>query len=248
MIRCSALHADRIIAVSYHTGSDIQKHYDILEEKISVIYHGIKNISDRHEPIKNAIVQSILSQNNPYILYVGTIEPRKNLERLVVAFTKIIKQGVNHRLVLAGRSGWKNKGLYELIKRYHLDERVVFTGYIDDNSLAELYRRADVFSYVPLYEGFGMPVSEAMSFGLPIITSNTSSLPEVVGDTALQVNPYHVDEIAEGLLSLIRNEDLRKRLGEAAKERSAIFQWDRSAREHLNVFLQVINGENTKPS
>lgn len=239
MVKQGVRSADKIISVSYHTRNDLIKHYKIQSEKISVIHHGIKYVKPNRNELSERIEKHIFSDSRPYILYVGTIEPRKNLERLILAYEKLLTSGIKHRLVLAGRKGWKVQNVYRLVRDLNLDKHIVFTDFISDAAQSYLYQHADVFVYVPLYEGFGMPVSEAMSFGLPIVTSNVSSLPEVVGDGALKVDPMNIDDIYNGLYLLLNDHNLRLTLSKAAKERSNKFSWKNSAIEHLKLFKEV---------
>jgi len=243
MVKLAVQSADKIISVSHHTRDDLIKHYNLQSEKISVIHHGIKHVEPDRNELSEKNVEDIFSDARPYILYVGTIEPRKNLERLILAYGKLVVSGVTHRLVLAGRKGWKVRNVYHLVKEMNLDKHIVFTDFISDAAQSYLYQHADIFVYVPLYEGFGMPVSEAMSFGLPIVTSNVSSLPEVVGESALKVDPLNVDDIYNGLYLLLNDHRLRLTLGKAAKERSKQFSWKNSALEHLKLFEKVYYGD-----
>ncbi len=235
MIRWSARSADHIIAVSRHTSGDIQKFYGTEAKKITVIHHGIKTATQQVGAHSGAPVRIFIPDGVPYVLYVGTIEPRKNLIRTVEAFAELVQRGVPHTLIIAGRYGWKNKELYERIEQLGLRDRVVFTGYVSELELRDLYSKAEIFVYIPLYEGFGMPVSEAMSFGLPIVTSNVSSLPEVVGEAAVTVDPTNISEITEAIGSLLGDKQRREQLGNAARERSLHFSWERSAKEHLSI-------------
>lgn len=243
MIKLSAKWADKIISVSNHTREDIQKHYIIPDDKIRVVHHGIKSENTENASGDDENLEKILSDDCQYLLYVGTIEPRKNLERLILAYKMVLDQGLNYRLIIAGRNGWKSRGVYETVTKLGLNKNIVFTGYISERDLSKLYTRAFVFVYVPLYEGFGMPVTEAMSYGLPIVTSRVSSIPEVVGDVAIMVNPLSIEEIAKGLITFLKNESMRKQFGNKAKERSKMFRWDISALEHLNIFSEVVNSK-----
>lgn len=241
MIKLSANSADKIISVSHHTSSDIQKYYGISRDKISVIHHGIKSEDFGTTTEIDEDIKLFVSDGMPYLLFVGTIEPRKNLERLILAFKMVLDQGLNYRLIIAGRNGWKNRMVFETAENLGLGRKIIFTGYISERTLSELYSRAHIFAYVPLYEGFGMPVSEAMSYGLPIVTSNVSSIPEVVGDAAIKIDPWSVEDIYRGLISLLQNREMREQLGRDAKERSKIFSWEKSALTHIKIFKDVYN-------
>ncbi|MGZ5299842.1 MAG: glycosyltransferase family 4 protein, partial [Actinomycetota bacterium] len=173
----------------------------------------------------------------PYVLSVGTLEPRKNLVRLVRAYRQVAPD-VPHALVLAGMPGWRTEALEAELARPG-PGTIVRTGHVSDDALDALYRGADVFAYPSLYEGFGLPVVEAMAHGVPTLASNTSSLPQVVGDAALLVDPTDVSEIAEGLARLLTEtapaDDLRQR----GLQRAATFTWAATARATLDVYRQL---------
>ncbi|MEM4301926.1 MAG: glycosyltransferase family 1 protein, partial [Candidatus Caldarchaeum sp.] len=190
--------ADAVIAVSECTKRDAVRAYGIPEEKITVIYEGV---SPRFRPANPEAVQAVRAKYGlpeHFILYVGTIEPRKNLVALLEAYAAILTRNTQHaiRLVVVGKKGWLYEGFFRRLRELDLEERVHFTGYVPDEDLPALYSAADLFVFPSLYEGFGLPVLEAMACGVPVVCSNTSSLPEVAGDAALLVNPTDVQALA----------------------------------------------------
>ncbi|XRP97070.1 glycosyltransferase family 4 protein [Methanocaldococcus sp. 16A] len=232
---------DKIIAISHHTKNDIIKHFKIPEDKIRVIHLAA---NENYRPLKENEINKIKQKynlNDPFILYVGTLEPRKNILNLLKAFYKLKKQGIKHKLVITGKKGWKYRNIFELIDKLNLQKEVIFTGYVPDEDLPGLYNAADLFVYPSLYEGFGLPPLEAMACGTPVITSNTSSLPEVVGDAGIMVNPYDVDELAKAMYEVLTNDGLREELSKKGLERAKLFSWKKCAEEHLKVYEEVYN-------
>ena len=228
--------ADHIIAVSENTKKDLKKYLEIPDEKITVVYNGVD-----HEVFKpNAHPVS----SSPYILYVGSERPRKNLERLLEAFVLLKKSSDFAELKLIkvgspGRSDAFRQATLQKIKELGLDGEVIFVDQITDERLVEYYSSARVLIYPSLYEGFGLPVLEAMACGCPVITSNVSSLPEVGGDAAFLVNPYDIRDICGAIARLLTDNRLRDELIARGKVRSRIFSWAKTAGETLNVYHQV---------
>lgn len=229
--------ADTIIVFSDFIKKTAVDLFNIPEERIRTIYHGFDRKTfrvysrDELSPVKQ---KYRLPEN--FILYAGSIEPRKNLVNLIHAYLSLdgnIRS--KYKLVFAGFSGWKNREVMDLIKGKEPD--VTYLGYIPDEDLARIYNLASVFVFPSFYEGFGLPPLEAMACGCPVITSNTSSLPEVCGDAAYYIDPWSRESIAEGIHRVITDENLRKHLIERGKERSRLFSWEKSARELLDIFM-----------
>jgi glycosyltransferase involved in cell wall biosynthesis len=235
--------SDKIISISENTKRDIIKHFKIPEDKIKVIPLAANENFRKLDENETSKIKSKYNINFPFILYVGTLEPRKNIPNLLNAFYKIKKQGIAHKLVIAGGKGWKYKEIFETIEKLNLQNDVIFTGYVPDEDLPGLYNAADLFVYPSLYEGFGLPPLEAMQCGTPVITSNTSSLPEVVGDAGIMVNPHDIGELANKMYEVLTNKDLRKELSKKGIERAKLFSWKKCAEETLKVYesLQNIN-------
>jgi glycosyltransferase involved in cell wall biosynthesis len=172
----------------------------------------------------------------PYLLYVGTVQPRKNLARLIDAFAQVAKESAAPlQLVIAGKQGWLTQAIERRAHEHGIAEQVRFTGYVDDADLPALLSGALAFVFPSLYEGFGMPVLEAMACGAPVLTSTTSSLPEVAGDAALLVDPHDTQAIAQGIARLVDDTALREQVRQQGYEHVAGFTWDRCALETLGV-------------
>ena len=191
--------ADMILTPSENTKRDVIGEYKISEDKIKVIYPGLseKFRANSSEPIEN--LKKKYNLPDKFILFLGTLEPRKNIIGLIEAFNASELRTIGYELVIAGAKGWKFKPIMDLIAK---SDKVRYIGYVDMADKQGLYVLAGIFAYPSLYEGFGFPVLEAMFAGAPVITSNRSSLPEVVRDCAYLVNPNNVDDIAQGLLKL----------------------------------------------
>lgn len=230
VITVSTFSKERIIAT---TGVD--------ESKISVVLEGVDQQYRPQDPDDVAATRSLLGipPNTRYVLYLGNIEPRKNVGRLLEAWRVAVKEVPEDVvLVVAGARGmWRVFGDVTLER---IPNRVVFTGYVPDDRLPALYSGATAFVYPSLYEGFGLPTLEAMACGTPVVTSSTSSLPEVVGDAALMVDPLDVDDIAAALVRVVSEEHLRGRLVDAGFERAAQFTWERAATETLDLLHQFV--------
>ena len=227
--------ADKIIAPSEATKKDIIKFYDIDANKIKVIYHGVAPNSKFQIPNS--------SVSNPYILFVGQIQPRKNLIRLIEAF-EIIKSRRNEsmpnlKLVIAGGKGWMASKTYKKAKKSKFSEDIIFRGKVSSEDLVKLYQNALMFVLPSLYEGFGLPVLEAMSYGVPCVVSDNSSLSEIVDDHALLVNANSSDDIAQKISMFLNNDFLRKDFAQRSLENIKEFSWGKAAKETLEVFESV---------
>jgi glycosyltransferase involved in cell wall biosynthesis len=247
LMKKSAKKADRIIAISESTKKDIVKFIGIEQEKIRVIYPGVSKIFSSQRTDNDRVILNKFKLLPGYILTVGTLEPRKNLIRLLDAY-KLLAAGEENipQLVIAGGQGWLLEDIQKAVDSLGLREKVVFTGYVSDADLPALYRNAKIFVYPSLYEGFGLPPLEAMACGIPVISSNTSSIPEVVGDAGLLIDPYRPDEIAQAITEVLRNEELHTRMIRAGITRSALFNWDKTAQEMIKLYHEVIEEKNLK--
>jgi glycosyltransferase involved in cell wall biosynthesis len=234
-------HLDGIITDSQNSKHDICSYLHIPGEKITVI----PVASARHfRLLPEAQVGPHLARYGlvrPYILYVGSVEPRKNLLRLLDAYVQLRRSLPQYRLVIVGaRNYWKSSPLARAVEHQGLQAQVTFTGYIPDEHLPALYNAAALFCFPSLYEGFGLPVLEAMACGVPVVTSSTSSLPEVAGDAALLVDPYNVDEIAAVMRSVLQDCELAHDLRRRGLARAAQFSWEKTARETIAVNEKVL--------
>ncbi len=233
--------ANQIIAVSENTENDLIELIGIAPEKIKIIYSG-NNLIKREVNAKE--VQSLLIKHNiseRFVLYLGTIEPRKNIIGLIQAFNQLKTQAKfqDLKLVLAGARGWKNKSIDKEWKKSVYKNDIIFLGYITQSEKEILYSSAQIFIYPSFYEGFGFPPLEALNYGLPVICSQVSSLPEVVGEAALMINPFKSEEIAQAAELLLTDHNLRQALITKGYERVKLFSWDKTAREYLELFNKL---------
>lgn len=235
--------ANKIIAVSNNLKEEILNRFQIPECKVAAIHHGVDDI---FFPRDGDQVNKFLAErkiNRPYLLCVANNVGNKNLQRLVKAFD-LLKgdHGIPHQLVLAGSVDQVKKeknnlfSLLESMKNIRCDKEVIFTGYVDRPDLPYLFSGADLFVYPSLCESFGIPLIEAMSCGVPIVTSNMSVMPEVVGDAAYQIDPYDCREIAKGVNSVLDNASLRNELRERGLQRAKKFTWEKAAQETIKVY------------
>jgi len=235
--------AKRIIATSENTKKDIIKHFGIDADKIKVIYCGVaENFKIIEDENKLNEIRNKYKIDRKIILYVGNLEPRKNLVRLIEAFHLLIKKyDVNYKLMLVGLKAWGYREIFQKIKELHLGNKVIYSGYVDEEDLPLIYNCADVFAYPSLYEGFGLPVVEALACGIPVLTSLSPSLDEVASESTLRVNERDTNAITEGLLKLIQDTRLRKNLIEKGIERAKLFSWDKAARKTLEVYKETLS-------
>ena len=231
--------AIKIIAVSDTVKKDILDHFNIPEKKVDVIYHGINH---RFKKSNNEVILKKYDLPKKYILFVGNIEPKKNLERLVQAFNLLKKDtDLPHKLVIAGKKGWKYKSVFSTITRLKIANEIIITGYIPEDDLPSVYSMSDLFAFPSLYEGFGIPPLEAMACEVPVLVSNQGALPEITGGKCLQVNPFDIHEIAQGMHRLLSDGHLRKKTVLAGIEWVKRFTWEKAAEETLSIYKQVIN-------
>ena len=231
--------ADKIITVSYHSQQDIIKRLDIPEEKIEVIYNGK---TEHFKPLtyrETLRVREIYGLPRRFILSVGGLHPIKNIPRLLKAFYLARRRGLQHKLVIVGTNMDKSAEIFRTIRFLGLEKQVIFTGKVPDEDLAGIYNAADIFIYPCLYAGFGLPPLEAMASGTPIITSCGGSLPEVVGDAGLYVDPYDTRQMANSINRLVDDYDLKNDLIKKGLKRSKFFNWNKCASETLEVYEEV---------
>lgn len=229
-------YSDRIIAISNSTKADILKFYpNIPEDKIKVIYHGFDedNFSGLGNPVKDEKIIKNFGIDKDYILYTGAIQPRKNLNDLIDAFAILKKKNINLRLVLAGERAWLSDGIMKKINGSHYAEDILVLGKVKFKELGALYRNAKVFVYPSLYEGFGIPILEAMASKVPVIVANNSSLPEVAGSAALYFDAKNPNDLAEKIESIASDNDMAQELVSKGLERIKKFSWENCARETL---------------
>jgi glycosyltransferase involved in cell wall biosynthesis len=239
-IHAASCLADALVFVSESTRTDYRRFFPG-HSKATYVTHLGKAPAFRPD-LDPAMVQHALNKyklNKPYLLYIGTIEPRKNLARLVEAFHQIGDSCATHSLVIAGMKGWMYEDLFAAVRRFNLETRIIFTGFVAEEDKAYLIAGAEVFVYPSLYEGFGIPVLESLACGTPTLTSNVSSLPEVAGDAALLVNPDSPEDIATGLRRLLADSTLRESLRNKSIARATCFSWRRTAQETFQVYAEL---------
>lgn len=241
-LKRSCRHADHIITDSKFSRSEIIKYLHIPSKQITVVPAAV-NHSVYHTAYSKAQINKVLDKleiDRKYFLYLGTIEPRKNLERLISAYAKLCRKekGVP-QLVLAGGRGWLCEGIYKKAHEMNLGSKIRFTGYVEQEDSPLLMCGAMAFVFPSLYEGFGMPPLEAMSCGTPVIASNTSSLPEVVGDAGILVNPLSEEEILAAMKTMMENERYREELRVRGLKRAEKFTWEKSAEELMKVYRKL---------
>lgn len=236
--------ADAVLVDTKCTGNDLAKYYPgEIGSKVKVVYPGVGDeFSVLQGESKNLYKKTLLKYNicSNYIIYIGTLEPRKNIPGLIKAYKGLkAAKGIEHKLVITGMKGWMYEDIFRLVDELCLKSDIVFTGYVPREDLKVLYNFADVSVYPSFYEGAGLPVLEAFKCGCPVVTSNISSMPELAGSAAVLVDPYNVDSISDGIYSVLSNEELRKGLIEKGLKRAAEFTWDITAKKVLEVFTSL---------
>lgn len=233
--------ADIIIANSHSTKKDILKYYDIPEQKIKVVHLGIDpNFKKSYDPDELNSIKQKYKIPEKFFLFVGLLSPRKNIKNILEAFYLFKKENnSNHKFVIVGKKGWLYSDIFQFIEENNLVDEIIFTDYVDEKDLSAIYSSATAFLFTSLYEGFGLPILEAMSCGCPVITSNLSSMPEVGGDAALYVNPYLVNEIKDAMNLLLENKELRQNLINKGHNQVKKFSWEKTARETLEIYREL---------
>lgn len=233
--------ANHILTISQFSRQEIIKLYKVKPEKVSVVYPGIdkENYHSKIPLTKQKQVRSKYKITGKYLLYVGTLQPRKNLNRLIEAFSKIKDSKI--KLVIGGKKGWLYDQFFDQVKNLKIEDRVIFTGFLPQDDVPGLIKGSIAYVLPSLYEGFGMPPVEAQAVGVPVVVSNTSSLPEIVGDSGIFIkNPENVQDIRialEEAIGLKKSE--REAIIERGKENVKRFDWDKSALQLLNLLKSV---------
>jgi glycosyltransferase involved in cell wall biosynthesis len=238
--RLSCRRADHLIAISQHTKRDLVACYGIDPAKISVVYPGR---DERFQPQSAQAVADFRAQHGlpeKYVLYLGTIEPRKNLSTLINAFAKLGLPGV--KLVCAGGRGWMYQDVFQTVEELHLQREVIFPGFVPVAELPLWYAASVCFVYPSSYEGFGMPVLEALSCGVPVVTTNASALPEVVGTAGLLVPPADSDALAEALRQVLTDQPLAEQLRLAGPQQAARFDWAQAGQDTVQAYQLALQG------
>jgi len=246
-IKRAAQTADLIITDSEHSKQDICRYLRVADKKVRVIHLGYTPLplpQDADEQRRRLLERYGIRQ--PYLLFVGVIEPKKNLDRLLEAFALLRKErriDEQIQLVIAGGKGWFCEQIEQRIAELRLGASVILTGFVPDDALPLFYSGADAFVFPSIYEGFGLPVIEAMSYGAPVIASNVSSLPEIAGNAALLVTPTAPESIAEGIETVLRHPEKRELMRTAGRLRAQHFSWQRTAEETYRAYQDVFQGD-----
>lgn len=231
--------AKKIVCITNFVKNEVEKHYpNIVGNKIEVVYNGFNNFS------QDIICESKIGEkikklkNEKYILTVSTISPRKNIDGLIEAFSKLNNID-EYKLVIAGKKGWMFEDIFKLVEELDLNNRIIFTNEVNDDELKYLYKYCNIFVYPSFYEGFGLPPLEAMSFGKACITSNITSLPEVVGNAAIKIYPGSVVDISKAIQNLLKNDEIRFKYENLSKERIKSFSWKKCSMNILEIYMKV---------
>ncbi|HJO55619.1 MAG TPA: glycosyltransferase family 1 protein [Candidatus Scalindua sp.] len=240
ILRESIKRASIIVADSYSTKRDIVEFFGINERQIKVIHLGVES---RFRPISNVKKYRLKNKlPSKMILNVGTLEPRKNIITLISAFKKLREKGFEtYKLVIAGERGWLYEQIFKEVERNDLKNEIIFMGVVRDEDLPTLYNCAEVFVYPSLYEGFGLPPLEAMACGIPVITSNASSLPEVVGNAGIMVDSRDDNSLCEAMYNVLKDEELRCHMIKKGLIRAKLFSWEKVAKEILEIHKELLS-------
>jgi glycosyltransferase involved in cell wall biosynthesis len=240
--------ASRIFAVSQFTKKDVARHFGVPAEKIEVVYNALDDnfLRGHATPLEQANIRGRYQLESPFLLYAGRISPHKNVARIIEAFSalkgELAKDGAypDLKLIVIGDEVSKNPDIRRAVIRSGMQHEVRFLGYVPIDVLRVFFDMAKVFVFPSLYEGFGLPPLEAMAHGTPVVASNTTALPEVVGQAAMMVNPENVFEISRALQRVLTDQGLRERLKAAGLEQAQRFRWDQSVGRILKVYTEVV--------
>ena len=239
--RLSSLRATQIHTVSEYTRSAIIQKYNIPDNRIHVVPNGV-DLKSYHDKNKNKSIKKILSKYGirDYFLTVGRLEPRKNHIGLLKAYNSLLKRKVSlPNLVVIGQRDFSEQGIFKFVEQQNLKNKILFFDHIENSELPDFYRAAKLFIYPSFAEGFGLPPLEAMACGLPIVTSDTTSIPEVTNNAALLVDPNNINQLADTLVLINRDERLRDKMSQMAIKRSKIWTWENAAKKYLEAVKQI---------
>lgn len=236
--------ATRIATVSEFSKQDIQKQFGISSQLIDVVYNGASTDFKMLNNAEREEIRKKYTQGSPYFLFVGSMHPRKNMVKLMQAFDAFKKQQTSeHKLLLVGAKYYWTSEMKQVFDSLQFKQDVIFTGRVGDEELRKITASAFALTYVPYFEGFGIPILEAMQCGVPVITSNVTSMPEVAGDAALLVDPFSVDSIAKGMVKLFQDSSFQQDLIHKGKQRAMEFSWQKTA-DLLYHSIQKVNSSN----
>jgi glycosyltransferase involved in cell wall biosynthesis len=234
----SILKAKKIITVSQFSKTEIQKEYNVADSKISIAYNGVDNPLEFSNKDSLKVLKKF-SINKPYFLYLGTLKPNKNIPFLIKSFAKFLKDNKNldYLLVIAGKKGWLYEEIFKTVKAENIKDKVIFTDYINELEKWVLYKNADSLILPSLYEGFGIPVIEAMKVGTPVLASNIPVLNEVIDKAGLFFNPTNINDLSKKMLQIIKMN--KKELAKLGQIQSNKFTWQNTAKSVIDVFKNI---------
>jgi len=239
-IPIAARRSNFIITDSEHARQEIMADFQVAPERIKAVMLGFNpDMLEQRESTDAAAIRLKYGLPDAYILYVGTIQPRKNIDTMIKAYHRLTKQRNMPMLVIVGRKGWLYDKLFALIAELGLTEKILFTGFVPDEELPYIYDGATVFIYLSFFEGFGLPPLEAMACGIPVVTSDTTSLPEVVGEAGIAVPPADIERVMAAIVRLLDDPGHAAILGKRGRERAKLFSWEAAARETLEIYRNV---------
>ncbi|MFC1646379.1 glycosyltransferase family 4 protein [Candidatus Omnitrophota bacterium] len=241
-IYLSSFCVDKIITISKSSRDDFLETFPFYKKEIEITHLGKDEAFSSH--LQKPEIDKIKSKykiKDDYFLFVGTIEPRKNIGKLISAFNKFLKNQDNVQLVIIGKKGWHFDDVFDLVNQLSLQKEIIFTGFITEVEKMSLMRGAKIFIYPSLYEGFGIPVLEALACGIPTITSNISSMPEIAGDAAVLIDPYDEEELYHALKKLYCDTSMYLDLKQKSTDQAMKFSWDSTARNTLRVYNSLQN-------
>jgi len=243
-IPIAARRSDFIITDSEHARQEIMAEYGVPADRIKAVMLGFDPaMLATRDPDVGLAIRGKYGLPDRYILYVGTIQPRKNIDTLIEAYSRLKQERqITPKLVIVGRKGWLYDQLFARISELGLASEILFTGFVPDAELPFIYDGALVFSYLSFFEGFGLPPLEAMACGVPVITSNTTSLPEVVGDAGCTVAPTDTEGVVQALRMILDNPEIANSMRQKGRERARMFSWEHCARETLAVYAATVKG------
>lgn len=241
LLKNTIKNADKLICISEFTKKELLKYYpNVDESKIEVVYNGFeyKEIELTQQTIDTTLNKFNITKN--YLLFVGTLSPHKNIEKIVEAFNKVKNEGYDYQLVICGKKGWLYENIFKKVKKLKLENEVIFTDYVTDEELEVLYKNTKLFVFPSLYEGFGFTPIEAMARRVPVLTSKEGALREVVGDTAIFCDAYSVQDISQKIINIIDDKELNKLLIEKGIERIKYFSWKNTFNSIDKIYNKVL--------
>ncbi len=236
--------ADHIITISQFSKNEIIKYLQVPGDKISIMPCGVdlSIFNPNYSDDEISAIRKKYCINKDYILYLGTLEPRKNIEILIEAYLLLkVKSSSLPKLVIAGKKGWMYESIFKKVELYNLKDDVIFTDYVDDGDVPILLNGASIFVFPSIYEGFGLPPLEAMACGTPVIASNTASIPEVIGDAGILVNPYSPEELSCAIEELINDEILRLELRRRSLQQAEKYTWKMSVHKLKGIYQSLLD-------